>query len=263
MQTDDHFLDGFPVIAAQGAGVVPQEHFVFGERNSGTNLAHALLTTNIPALAESAGDRIGPHGFRYGWKHGFPQMVAAPASCLAIVLFRAPDTWLRSMHARPWHAAPELAALPFSEFLRAQWHSRVDEQNFGVARGGLRWGGELHYDRHPLTGQRFENILALRRAKAAGFLCLAARFESCLMLRHEDVSRDPEGFVRFVSERYGLARYKRFRPVEARRGRIREGKFLPTDYAPLDPEDHQFVWAELDRAQEQRLGYEPEGDTHD
>lgn len=245
----------FPVIAAQRAGLAPEEHFVFGERNSGTNLAHALLVRNIPALAESTGDRIGPHGFRYGWKHGFPQMVAAPARCLAVVMFRAPGTWLRSMHMRPWHATPELAALSFSDFIRAPWQSRVDEQNFGVARGGLRWGGELQYDRHPLTGQRFESVLALRRAKTEGFLSLAARFEACLMVRHEDVSRDAEGFVSFVAEHYGLARYKRFRPIEARRGRADEGVFEPTLHAPLSREDHDYVWAELDAAQEARLGY--------
>lgn len=245
----------FPTITASRAQGAIAEHFVFGERNSGTNLAHQLLVQNIPALKESTGDRIGPQGFRYGWKHGFPQMVAAPASCLAIVVFRAPATWLRSMHARPWHAVPALAALPFSEFIRAEWQTRVDEQNFGVTRGGPRWGAELHYDRHPLTGARFDTILALRRAKNEGFLSLTARFANCLMLRHEDLTANPEGFVRFVSEHYGLPRYKAFRPVETRRGRGSEGAFQPTPYLPLEAADHAFVWDGLDAAQEAQLGY--------
>lgn len=247
----------FPTIAVSRRQGAISEHFVFGERNSGTNLAHQLLVQNIPALKDSTGDRIGPQGFRYGWKHGFPQMVAAPASCLAVVMFRAPETWLRSMHARPWHAVPELAKLEFSDFIRAEWQTRVDEQNFGVAQGGARWGKELHYDRHPLTGARFETILGLRRAKSTGFLSLEARFANCLMLRHEDLTANPEGCVRFVSEHYGLARYQTFRPVAARRGRASEGAFQPTAYAPLETADHAFVWTQLDLAQEAQLGYAP------
>ena len=161
------------------------------------------------------------------------------------------------MHARPWHAVPELAKLEFSDFIRAEWQTRVDEQNFGVAQGGARWGTELHYDRHPLTGARFETILALRRAKNAGFLSLERRFANCLMLRHEDLTANPEGFVRFVSEHYGLARYQTFRPVVARRGRASEGAFQPAGYAPLEAADHAFVWAQLDLVQEAQLGYAP------
>ncbi len=245
----------FNVIFHQVAAAPPTEHFVFGERNSGTNLAHELLRRNIPALAQSAGDRIGPQGFRYGWKHGFAQMVAAPPSCLAVVMFRAPQTWLRAMHKRPWHVAPAVAKLEFGAFIRAEWVTRVDEQNFGVTKGGRRWGAELQYDRHPLTGRRFENIVALRNAKNASFLGLAERFQACVMLRLEDLAEDPEGFVKFVSDTYGLPRYKTFRAVQTRRGRAQEGAFAPAGYAPLGPEDEAFVWDSLDESQEARLGY--------
>lgn len=248
--------DLFPVIAAQGRGGAIAEHFVFGERNSGTNLAHALLAQNIPALAQSTGDRIGPRGFRYGWKHGFPQMVAAPESCLAVVLFRGPSDWLRAMHRRPWHAAARLRGLEFGAFIRAEWETVIDEENFGVTRGGARFGQELMYDRNPATGQRFAHICALRRAKTAGFLSLAARFENALFVRHEDVTADAAGFVRYVSERYRLPRQRVFRPVEARRGRPSEGAFEKADYAPLTPEDAGFVWGALDAKQEAGLGYE-------
>jgi hypothetical protein len=92
---------GFPVIHSQSGSVSPTEVMVYGERNSGTNLVHALLTRNLPVFAGSPGDRIGKYEFRYGWKHGFPQMLAAPGGCLAIAVFRHPETWVRSMHARP------------------------------------------------------------------------------------------------------------------------------------------------------------------
>ena len=248
----------FPVIHAQRAVAETTEHFVFGERNTGTNLAHNLLVQNIPALARSASDRIGPHGFRYGWKHGFPQMVAAPASTLAVVVFRAPEPWLRSMHKRPWHA-PERAKLSFAEFIRGEWATHIDEQNFGVLHNDVRWGAELQYDRHPLTGARFENIVALRNAKTAGFLSLTKRFESCVLVRHEDLSANPEGFVDCVSQLCSLPRFQQFKPVEARRGRDGEGLYKPTTYPPLEPLDQAFVWGALEAAQEAQTGYGPGG----
>lgn len=250
-----------PVIHVQMSRTAPQEHFVFGERNSGTNIAHALLVENIPALAQSTGDRNGPRGFRFGWKHGFPHMVAAPETALAIAVFRGPETWLRAMYRRPWHAAPELRGLEFRDFIRRPWHAIVDEQNFGVDKRGRRWGAELQHDRHPLTGERFENLCQLRRAKNQGFLGLKARFANCLMVRHEDLTSNPEGFVRLVSEGYKLPRYQQFRPIEARRGRPREGVFEPMQYAPLDAEDAAFAWGQLDTDQEARLGYHRHEDT--
>jgi hypothetical protein len=250
--------DAFPTIHHQAA---PEpkltECFVFGERNSGTNLASELLRRNFPAFADSASDRIGPHGFRYGWKHGFPQMLAAPASTLAIALFRGPETWLRSMHKRPWHAAPALRGLEFPAFIRAQWVSRVDERNFGVTDDDPRALKEMQWDRHPLTGARFANICKLRRAKNQGFLSLRLRFVNCLFIRHEDLTADPEGFVSLVSRHYGVTPCEGFQPVEHRRGRQAEGRFQSTTYAALDQSDHVFVWSQLDKGQEEQLGYLP------
>lgn len=245
------------MIHSQSGGVSPTELMVYGERNSGTNLVHALLAQNLPVFEGSPGDRIGRFGFRYGWKHGFPQMLAAPDGCLAVAVFRHPETWVRSMHARPWHAVPALKELPFDAFLRAQWHSRVDERNFGVEPGDMRAMAEMQWDRHPLSGARFANIAQLRRAKTTGFLSLSERFANCLMLRHEDVVADPEGLVAHVAEAFDLQRSPRFRAVETRRGKASDGPYEAKSYPALSAPDRDWLWSELDRDQEKRLGYAP------
>ena len=246
-----------PIISAQSSNVRPSELMVFGERNSGTNLAHALLRRNIPAFADSPGDRIGKYGFRYGWKHGFPQMLAAPDHTLAIGVFRHPEVWLRSMHARPWHAVPALSDLPFGQFIRAEWQTRVDEKNFGIDDADPRALAELHWDRHPLSGQRFENIMKLRNAKTAGFLSLPRRFANCLLLRHEATQDDHERFVSYVSKTFGLERTDSFHPVDHRRGKASDGPFEAKTHEPLTSQDRSYVWAQLDAAQENTLGYQP------
>ena len=235
----------------------PTELMVFGERNSGTNLVHELLARNIPVFADSPGDRIGKYGFRYGWKHGFPQMLAAPDTVLAIGVFRHPETWVRSMHRRPWHAAPALKDLPFDAFLRAEWQTRVDEKNFGVTGKDIRALQELHWDRHPLTGARFENILTLRNAKTTGFLSLPDRFAQCLLLQYEAVRDDPEGCVAHVAQLFDLTPETTFHPVEERRGKASDGAFAPTEYPGLSDTDRAFLWSQLDRNQEKQLGYAP------
>lgn len=250
--------ESFPTIQVQRGDVAPTEGFVFGERHSGTNLASELLRRNFPAFAHSPTDQIGPRGFKYGWKHGFPQMLAAPPTTFAVVLFRHPEPWARAMHKRPWHAVPALAKLPFDAFLRAEWQTRVDERNFGlVGDDDPRWLDELQWDRHPITGERFENLLALRNAKTAGFLSLPRRFAHCLLIRHEDLTANPEGFVAAVSAHFALPRYRAFRAIEHRRGRPQEGAGAPTSYPPLEDDDRAFLWSVLDREQESRLGYAP------
>lgn len=228
---------------------------VFGERNSGTNHVMELVRRNFPVFADSPADRIGKSGFRYGWKHAFPQMLAAPPTTLAIGVFREPETWVRSMYRRPWHVDPSLCALPFHQFLRAEWVSRVDEPNFGVTENDPLMSAELQWDRHPLTGERFANICALRSAKNAGFLSLPRRFGNCILVRHEDVVEDPERFVQTIAERFGVSRGEQFVPVTSRRGRPSEGRFEPTEHEPLSDADREFLWGQLDLQQEEMLGY--------
>ena len=250
----------FPVIHAQAAGTDLSDLAVFGERNSGTRLALALLRRNIPAFADAPGDRRGPHPFRYGWQHGFPMMLAAPDHVLCLCVFRHPETWLRAMHAQPRHAAPHLKALPFEAFIRSEWQAIVDDRAFGPADDDPLALQELHWERDPVTGKRFETILALRTAKTAGFLSLPQRFKTCLLLRHEDITRDPEGFVAHIAETCGLSRAPSFQPVSPSPDQSAEDTLSPSDYPPLTPRDRVYVWANLNAAQEQILGFEPLGD---
>lgn len=247
----------FPCIFSRRTGVLPETVMVFGERNSGTNHVAALLAQNIPIFADSPGDRPGQRGYPYGWKHAFPNMVAAPSTTLAIGMFRDPETWVRSMHSRPWHAVPTLRKLPFADFLRTEWVTRVDETNFGPDRDDPRFGQELQWDRHPLTGRRFANICRLRVAKNKGFLSLTRRFANCLLIRHEDVAANPKALLRLVSETYGVMAQSEFCPVLSRRARSGEGQFRPRVHTPLSAEDREFLWSQLDPRQEAGLGYSP------
>lgn len=247
-----------PIHIKQANNPTIGEFFVFGERNSGTNFIDALMRNNFSQLGGSASDRIEKFGFRYGWKHGFPTMMAAPDSTLAIVTFRDPLRWAQSMHRKPWHAANHLVNLSFTDFIRATWQSVVDERNFGIgSTADVRALQEMHWDRHPMTGAQFENVLKLRAAKNQGFLSLKQRFKNVIFVRYEDVSENPEQFVRHIAQTYNCSLHNGFTPVEYERGRKSSGVFVPRRYPRIADSDREFIWSQLDMEQERSFGYVP------
>ncbi|MGR3479248.1 hypothetical protein [Salipiger marinus] len=220
---------------------------VFGERSTGTNFVKRLIGRNT-ALAPTES---------FGWKHGFPQMTVLPEDLLVVCTFRHAADWARSMHARPWHCPPEMQALPFSDFLRAEWRSIADRPRYFpqlAAEGGE--GQPLQQDRHPLSGRPFANLFALRRAKQEALLGFLHRGASVLLCRLESVQAAPEAFLNEL--RHGLALPAApYRPVTRRLGTRFRPAVTPRPATPpaLAPEDLAFLTGQLDLATETALGY--------
>lgn len=221
---------------------------VLGERSSGTNFVSALIKRNTP---------LAPSGV-LGWKHGFPHMLAIPADLLVVAVVRAPIPWLLSMYTRPWHCPASMQALGFSDFLRAPWDTRVDRADFfGLEKGAPELGRPLQYDRDPLSGEMFANILKLRSAKLRGVIGLRARSERVVLVALETVLADPEGFLDALARRYGLIRRAELRTFSRKMGHRFRPAVQERPEAPkvLDPVDLAFVRDELDPELESRLGY--------
>ncbi len=242
-----------PWLHLQGGATRPTGFAVFGERSSGTNFARVLLKKNL---------NIGPRS-DLGWKHGFPHALAYPDEVLIVVVFREAFAWLRSMYAKPWHASAALQRLSFSRFIRAEWDSVVNRADyFGLPPGSPLIGCALQHDRHPLTGARFGNPIALRNAKLAGFLGLANRATNVAMIRHEALTAEPEAALAVLRESFGLGGPDGFRGVHRKLG----ARFAPAvpDRPPPPGEfsaaDRAFVLDRLDLRQEAWIGYAyPEG----
>lgn len=239
------------------SGTAPTRFVVFGERNSGTNFVAALLKRNFPSLIECRGDRGLSGGFDFGWKHGFPAMISAPPGVIAVCVFRHPETWVGSLHRKPWHADASLRDIPISDFIRRPWKAIIDDQNFGVRADDYRWNTELQWDRDPLTGRNFANVLKLRNAKNRGFLSLRSRFPDHFLLRYEDIQPAPEQFVATIGGFFSVTTTRRFRPVETERGAARSQPYQPKSYAPLSAADRKFIWSQLDKRIEAGLEYRP------
>ncbi|WP_323768935.1 hypothetical protein [Antarctobacter sp.] len=228
----------------------PSRFQVFGERSSGTNFIKRLLGRNSPLQPVED----------FGWKHGFPSMTAIPEDLAVICTLRDARSWARSMHAKPWHCPPEMQSLPFAEFIRTPWRTVADRKRYFpqvAAQGGQ--GQPLQHDRHPITGQAFPNLFALRRAKLEGLLSYYRRGCTVVLCRMEAVQAAPEAFLDALQAELDLpARTGDLRPVYKRLG----SKFLPAVEArPATPEalsdlDLALLREKLDLPTETSLGYD-------
>lgn len=232
-------------------GTAPMTQFqVLGERGSGTNYVRKLMQKNLLIHRVEA----------LGWKHGFPHMVAIPGNLLVVCVVRHAWDWARSLYARPWHAHPQLQTLPFSGFIRSEWHSIVDRPtDFEELRPELNArGAPLQQDRHPITGRRFENIFALRNAKLAALRGMANRDCNLVFVRLEAFQQAPENMLNTVSETFDIERKgTEFSGVTRRLGNRFAPKVKNRPPPPEHPEkaDAIFMRGALDIAQERAMGY--------
>ena len=228
-----------------------RQYQVLGERSSATNFTKRLLGRNTALTPVET----------LGWKHGFAQMLAVPPDLLVVCVVRNPESWARSMHAKPWHARPALQSLGFSDFIRAPWDSIVDHKRYFGGAAHLV-GQPLQQDRDPLTGAPFANLLALRTAKLRALLSFLGRGANMVLLRAELVQQRPEQVLTVL--RAGLQlppQDGEFRPVHKRLGANFKPAAAnrPATPSQITAADRDFIWNQLDTDLEAGLGYSPGG----
>lgn len=231
-------------------GSEPSMFQVLGERGSGTNVVRKTIEKNTKLFRTEG----------LGWKHGFPTMVAIPRDLIVVCVFRNAASWALSMHRRPWHLDPALQGLGFSDFLRSEWRTIVDRPNdFEQIHREIKVPAQpLQYDRHPITGERFSNLFALRRAKIAALIGVRNRDCSFAWVQLETLQSAPEAFVHQLRKAYNVpARRDFFRPVTRHLGsRFKASvKSRPETPSQMSADDLAFLKTNLDLNAEAQLGY--------
>ncbi|MGY3436869.1 MULTISPECIES: hypothetical protein [unclassified Marinovum] len=235
--------------AIRHSGPAPKRFQVMGERSSGTNFIKRLIDGNTWLGNSEA----------LGWKHGVPAMMAIPADFTVVCVFRAADRWAVSMHAKPWHTRPPMQALPFSEFIRAPWDTRVDRPRYFPWCDEPEYRGQpLQADRHPITGAMFNDLFELRAVKMATLLSFAIRHSSCVFVRMEAAQAAPETFLHDLRQSLALpATESAYKPVTKRLG----AKFKPAVMtrpetpATMPEADLDWMRTRLDLGIEKAMGY--------
>lgn len=181
---------------------------ILGERSTGTNFLSAFLSQNFEVVLHPSSPGIDKtqksvlprvsfgrwvsrraakealqddnHDLSLktcgGWKHAaateqFISEFALPSNRLIVCLVRHPVTWSRSMHLNPFHG---FAHVPrnYSKFIRAPW----------ICTG-----------RDSLIPRLRQNALTMYRDKVETYKVLNNRHANTVVLRYEDVLKDPYG----------------------------------------------------------------------
>ena len=228
----------------------PLQYQVLGERGCGTNLVRKLIQRSWQI------ERVD--GLM--WKHAFPNMLAIPPRLLLVCCQREAFSWATSLYKRPWHGSAAMQGLDFSQFIRSPWDSVVDKISHfdNVPEGVDLQNAPLQYDRHPITGEAFPNIFAMRALKSAALLGLRNRGCDVLYVQMERVQRDPEGFAGVFGDMLGLKPTKRgYREVTQRLGnrfppKVKDRPEPPAEWSAAD---RSFALSQLDAQVEAAWGY--------
>ena len=170
---------------------------VLGERGCGTNVIRKIVHESLRIRKTED----------LGWKHGFPHMIACPPTFLTIVAVRNPRSWAHSLYRSPWHADASVQQLNFPAFLRAPWQACVNKMGHfdHIAPRLQPLNHELQWDRHPITGARFDNIFVMRNLKHRALLSLPARGSNVVYVSLDAFNANPQAFLKDLATTFTLA----------------------------------------------------------
>jgi hypothetical protein len=219
---------------------------IFGQRCSGTNVLTKLLAANFGW--ETITDR-------YGFKHWFvPDQILFPSDVLVCVVARHPVDWIRSLHRQPWHAHADLKAMPFSDFIRAEWHSYWDHEVGGIDEHHPMYNREMLHERDPATGRRFANPLRKRTAKLHAWSGLYARSANLCLLDLALLTSAPDTILSVFGNFLQRVPAGDLGALQSYKGNG-FNRFVERQYEPLSPADEAFVRSQLDPDVERQFGY--------
>ena len=221
---------------------------ILGERVSGTSFVQSLFNVNTTLKPNSS----------FGHKHFFQDVEAIQKMNTSHILFvlvtRDIIEWLQSFKNSTFHAdIPIRNCTNLSKFIRMEWKC-IEDETSGVSQMDKKYGTEMLFERDPLTGNRFSNVIQMRTCKINHWMSLKNIVPNFVHIRYEDVRDDPEDFLVNICQIYGICRHREFNPVKSVRGKGRV-EYVRKNYPEISQEDINFILEELDEDSESLIGY--------
>ncbi len=226
---------------------------VMGERCSGTMYIQGLLTNNFPLQHVVASNKhflpwFNLSAFNIPKKSKEAEelnfLEKLTDSCLLILVVRDPYDWLRSFYSHPWHVnSDKMLHKGFLHFLQHEWRASDKKRKYGVDH----W--------NPYDQRRFRNVLELRRYKTLNYLQIGTLSNNFLVVRYEDVAKNPQEFIHFISENFNIQSAQQFTNVLTYKNEQKK-KYRAANYDPFQVEEFLFINQNIDWGTEKLIGYE-------
>ena len=226
---------------------------LMGERCSGTTYVQGLLLNNFPSQHLVASKKhflpwFNLTAFNIPKKSKEAEELdflgKLTDSCLLVLVVRDPYDWLRSFYSHPWHVnGDKMLHKGFLNFLQHEWRASDKKTYYSVDH----W--------NPYHQRRFRNVLELRKYKTLNYLQIGILAKNFLVVRYEDVAKNPQDFIRFVSENFNMQSADRFANVLTYKNENKKN-YRPAKYDPFQVEEFLFVNKGIDWNTERLIGYE-------
>lgn len=222
---------------------------ILGERTSGTTFVQALITANTNMKFNCS----------FGHKHFRQDIVKLEKTDTSRILFlfitRDVIQWLQSLNVNTFHAdLPIRRCTDFSKFIRMEWKC-IEDETSGVSQLDKKYGQEMMYERDPLTGERFKNVIKMRTSKIQHYLVdVSSRVENFEHVKYEDVRDDPQEWLNKISEKYNIRLNPKFVPINSVRGKGRV-PYSIKEYPEICKEDYEYILNEICIETEKYIGY--------
>lgn len=218
---------------------------VYGQRCSGTNALIALIEKNFGQ---------GRFTEQFGFKHWFvPESVYFPNWVTIVVIARDVIQWAQSFYKNPWHAHPQLKALPFDQFIRHEWCSIWDTDFWDIDSSHPIFAKEMMHERCPITGDRFKNIIQMRTAKLKHWSMLDQRCDKLILCSHDEFQNNVTAILDKIGTVSGIKPLSRYTQIMGYKGDDHIA-YQPASYPNLSVENLRHIDQFLDWKIEEKFG---------
>jgi hypothetical protein len=225
----------------------------FGERCSGTNFLEEAITTNF----------VIEYSHEFGNKHFFcfNKYNNNHDDILFIGIVRNPIYWLNSFSVNMHHIPKENTSLKnflFAPFYSVETTDPVNLNFNGIFALQRKKKQEyiLKEDLNYTTGKMYKNIFELRKMKNKYLMeIMPKKVKNYILINYEDLLYNYEESLSFIRDKFLLIqRYSIFKKIQKYK-KSDKIKFVAQRKILFAPEIITILWQNLDKEQEELLGY--------
>ena len=230
---------------------------ILGERCSGTNFLEESISSNFN-LNYTA---------EYGNKHFFCYNDYGNSNnTLFIGIIRNPIYWINSF-SRELHHVPEINRRNLNNFLFNEFYSVENEINIETAilnNEIFRFNNKLYTynykvnkkDLNYITNNKYKNIFELRKVKNDFLLnVMPKKVKNYILINYEDLLFNYTYVLKNIKEKFNLQQKYNYFVENKKYKKSNTYNFIQQRQILLSPRTVEIIWQNLDKEQEQLLGY--------